>query len=165
MKCLLKDIATITMGQSPKSEYYNYDGIGLPFLQGNRTFGLKYPFFDTYTTNPTKKAKAGDIIMSVRAPVGDINIVNEDICIGRGICSIRMNNNNQEYLYYLLKYYVRQLINKSNGTVFSSVNKDDIGNLEVLVPNVQTQKNIANILSNIDKKIEINNQINKNLYI
>ena len=74
MKCKLEDIADINMGQSPKSVYYNNEGIGYPFLQGNRTFGFKYPTFDTYTTVATKLAKTGDIIMSVRAPVGELNI-------------------------------------------------------------------------------------------
>ncbi len=67
----LSDFANINMGQSPKSEYYNYTGEGLPFLQGNRTFGRLFPTFDTYTTNPSKIAEQDDIIISVRAPVGD----------------------------------------------------------------------------------------------
>lgn len=70
MKCKLGEIVDITMGQSPKFIYYNQVGEGYPFLQGNRTFGLKYPTFDTYTTVMTKLAKSGDVIMSVRAPVG-----------------------------------------------------------------------------------------------
>ena len=78
MKCKLEDIVDVTMGQSPKSEYYNTEGKGYPFLQGNRTFGFKYPTFDTYTTVMTKPAKAGDVIMSVRAPVGDLNITPVD---------------------------------------------------------------------------------------
>ena len=82
MKCKLEDIVDVTMGQSPKSEYYNTEGKGYPFLQGNRTFGFKYPTFDTYTTVMTKPAKAGDVIMSVRAPVGDLNITPVDMCLG-----------------------------------------------------------------------------------
>ena len=66
MKYKLQDIVDVTMGQSPKSEFYNNDGEGVPFLQGNRTFGFKYPTFDTFTTMVTKEAKAGDVIMSVR---------------------------------------------------------------------------------------------------
>ena len=99
MKVRLDEIAEITMGQSPKSDYYNTIGEGLPFLQGNRTFGKRYPSFDTYTTMATKKAFAGDIIMSVRAPVGDLNFTPVDMCLGRGVCSIRMKNGNQDYLF------------------------------------------------------------------
>ena len=101
VKCKLGDIAVVTMGQSPKSEFYNFEGNGMPFLQGNRTFGRKYPTFDTYTIKPTKIANAGDVIMSVRAPVGDLNIAPTEMCLGRGLCSIRMKNNNQDFLFIL----------------------------------------------------------------
>ena len=164
MKCTLADVADITMGQSPKSEYYNSKGDGIPFLQGNRTFGQRYPIFDTYTTFTTKIAKAGDVIMSVRAPVGDLNITPVDMCLGRGVCGIRMKNGNNNFLFYLLKYYMPQLINKETGTVFGSVNRNDINKLEINIPKeVDIQKKISTILSLIDDKIEENEKINKNL--
>ena len=164
MKCTLADVADITMGQSPKSEYYNSKGDGIPFLQGNRTFGRRYPIFDTYTTFTTKIAKAGDVIMSVRAPVGDLNIAPVDMCLGRGVCGIKMKNGNNDFLFYLLKYYMPQLINKEIGTVFGSVNKNDINGLEIDIPKEETvQKKIARYLSLIDDKIEENEKINKNL--
>lgn len=164
MKCTLADVADITMGQSPKSEYYNSKGDGIPFLQGNRTFGRRYPIFDTYTTFTTKIAKAGDVIMSVRAPVGDLNIAPVDMCLGRGVCGIKMKNGNNDFLFYLLKYYMPQLINKETGTVFGSVNKNDINGLEIDIPKEETvQKKIARYLSLIDDKIEENEKINKNL--
>ncbi|MBP5534252.1 MAG: restriction endonuclease subunit S [Alphaproteobacteria bacterium] len=159
----LGDIATITMGQSPKSEFYNSTGKGLPFLQGNRTFGLKYPTFDTYTTNPTKIAEAGDIIMSVRAPVGDLNITPQKICLGRGVCSLRMKNGDQAFLYYLMKYNNTSLLNRESGTIFGSVNKSDIESLIVNIPNGEVQKKIAGVLGALDDKIELNNKINQNL--
>lgn len=164
MKYKLKEIVDITMGQSPKSTYYNKVGSGYPFLQGNRTFGYKYPIFDTYTTVMTKHAKAGDVIMSVRAPVGDLNITPVDICLGRGVCSLRMKNGNQDFLFYMMKYYVSHLLRKESGTVFGSVNKNDISGLEVDIPDdPQVQKKIARYLEMIDEKIEINNAINNNL--
>lgn len=163
MKYRLEDIAEITMGQSPKSQYYNTDGKGIPFLQGNRTFGFKRPIFDTYTTFVTKSAKAGDVIMSVRAPVGDLNITPVDMCLGRGVCSLRMKNGNQEFLYYLMKYYMPQLINKESGTVFGSVNRNDINGLEIDIPEeAEKQQKIARYLTMIDDKIEINSEINNN---
>ena len=166
MKCTLADVADITMGQSPKSEYYNSKGDGIPFLQGNRTFGRRYPIFDTYTTFTTKIAKAGDVIMSVRAPVGDLNIAPVDMCLGRGVCGIKMKNGNNDFLFYLLKYYMPQLINKETGTVFGSVNKNDINGLEIDIPKEETvQKKIARYLSLIDDKIEENEKINKNLFL
>ena len=164
MKYKLQDIVDVTMGQSPKSEFYNTNGKGVPFLQGNRTFGLKYPTFDTFTTMVTKEAKAGDVIMSVRAPVGDLNITPVGMCLGRGVCSLRMKNGDQEFLYYMMKYYMPQLINKESGTVFGSVNRNDINGLEVDIPNdVVVQRKISRLLSMFDEKIQINNRINNNL--
>ena len=164
MKCKLGEIVDVIMGQSPKSEFYNTDGKGYPFLQGNRTFGLKYPTFDIYTTVPTKLAKAGDVIMSVRAPVGDLNITPVDMCLGRGVCSLRMKNGNQSYLFYMMKYYIPHLLQKESGTVFGSVSKRDITELEVdIIEDVEKQKKIVRYLEMIDDKIELNNAINNNL--
>ena len=164
MKFKLSDIVEVTMGQSPKSQFYNTEGNGYPFLQGNRTFGFKRPTFDTYTTVLTKEAKAGDVIMSVRAPVGDLNITPVDMCLGRGVCSLRMKNGNQEFLYYMMKYYMPQLLNKESGTVFGSVNRNDINGLEVDIPSdCEKQKRIARYLTMIDEKIELNTAINNNL--
>ncbi|WP_250277536.1 restriction endonuclease subunit S [[Clostridium] colinum] len=160
----LGDICDIIMGQSPKSEFYNNENKGIEFLQGNKTFGIKHPIYDTYTTQITKKALKNDIIMSVRAPVGDINITTKDICIGRGLCSLRMKNNQQEFLYYLLKNYSKELQSNQNGTVFGSINKNQIFNFKVLITtNIEEQKAIAKNLSCLDEKIELNNKINKNL--
>lgn len=164
MKFKLKEIVDITMGQSPKSQFYNTEGDGIPFLQGNRTFGFKYPTFDTYTTKITKEAEAGDVIMSVRAPVGELNITPVNMCLGRGVCSLRMKNGNQEFLYYMMKYYRKQLVNKESGTVFGSVNKNDIQELEVNISNkVDIQTTISRFLAMLDEKIELNNTINNNL--
>ena len=164
MKRTIGEIAEIVMGQSPKSEFYNNNGDGMPFLQGNRTFGDLYPTFDTYTTNPTKTAKAGDIIMSVRAPVGDLNITPVDMCLGRGVCALRMKNGNQSYLFYLLKQNVKTLINRESGTVFGSVNYKDIASLVVdYEENEEEQRRIGQFLWDIDQKIETNKAINNNL--
>ena len=164
MKYRLDEIVDVTMGQSPKSEYYNTEKNGYPFLQGNRTFGFKYPTFDTYTTVATKFAKAGDVIMSVRAPVGALNITPVDMCLGRGVCSLRMKNGNQSFLFYMMKYYVSHLLKRESGTVFGSVNRNDIYGLEVDIPeDVEKQKRIARYLEMIDDKIELNNVVNNNL--
>ena len=89
----LSQISDVIAGQSPESNYYsNVEGV--PFLQGNRTFGSLYPTIDSYTSKVTKWAKKGDVLMSVRAPVGDLNIAPCDLCIGRGLASIRARNGN-----------------------------------------------------------------------
>ena len=160
----LKSIAEVIMGQSPKSEFYNQNGKGMPFLQGNKTFGDKYPSFELFTTSIKKVAEKDSVLMSVRAPVGDLNIAQEDICIGRGVCSIKMKNGYNEFLYYLLKANISQLINKESGTVFGSINKNDIETVEVTLPTEpKDQVKLLNILKNIDRKIENCNSINKNL--
>jgi len=159
----LGEVCEINMGQSPKSDYYNMNGQGLPFLQGNRTFGEKYPTFDTFTTQTTKIAEAGDVIMSVRAPVGDVNITPVKMCLGRGVCSLRHKDGEQEFLYYLMRYYVHELINRESGTVFGSVNHSDIANLEVEIPPLSAQREIASTLSALDSKIAVNNAINHHL--
>lgn len=155
------EIALISMGQSPESKYYNDERIGLPFLQGNRTFGFKYPTYDTFCSSGSKFADPNDILISVRAPVGDLNIAGERICIGRGLSSLKMKNGNYEYLFYLLKANIQELINRESGTVFGSINKDDIYNLEVIIAQSDDdQRRIAEILSTLDDKIELNRQTN-----
>lgn len=159
----LKDIANIEMGQSPKGNTYNSDSNGMPFLQGNKTFGRLYPIIDTWTTDPKKIGKRNSILMSVRAPVGEINIANQDICIGRGLCSISMKNGNTKYLYYVLKNSISQIKSKTTGTVFDSINKKELENIEIIDFDETTQNRIIKILSQVDDKIELNNKINDNL--
>lgn len=159
-KTKLDSYASINMGQSPESKYYNKCGNGLPFLQGNRTFGKKYPSIDTWTIKTTKVANVGEVLMSVRAPVGDINMATEALCLGRGVCSITCNDSNNEFLYYLLKYRVSDLISNEIGSVFGSVNKEIIGNLPIELPDETTRYKIGRLLSDLDHYIEINMTIN-----
>ena len=163
-KIKLKEIANINMGQSPKGSSYNNKHNGVPFLQGNKTFGRLYPTIDTWTTEPTKIGKKESILMSVRAPVGDLNIANQDICIGRGLCSIEMKNKNNKYLYYLLRNSMQEIKRKSTGTVFDSINRKELEDIEIFNFGEEQQNKILNILFKIDNKIEINTQINDNLF-
>lgn len=152
------EIATVIMGQSPASEFYNSDGNGLPFMQGNRTFGERYPTIDTYTTQATKIAPQNSILMSVRAPVGDINIAPLEMCIGRGLCAINAKGSYNEFVRYLLSYNMPRLKSSENGTTFTAINGDDIKKLKILIPDLPTQKRIADILSAYDDLIENNNR-------
>ena len=163
MRVKLKDICNITMGQSPESKYYSNNN-GFPFLQGNRTFGLKYPIIDTYTQRITKIATKGSVLMSVRAPVGDLNIANQDICIGRGLVSLTSKNNDNEFLYYSLKANISNIISKGNGTTYDSITTEILKNIEIDIPNSLNSCNkISIILSNIDDQIERNNAMCKRL--
>ena len=159
----LSELAEVIAGQSPESSFYTKNK-GTPFLQGNRTFGAKYPSIDTYTTKVTKLANKGDVLMSVRAPVGDVNIANSDICIGRGLASIRAKNKDNDFIYYALKYNMPNLLRYGNGTTFASVNRDDMEAFKVIVPaNPEDRKNVSHLLSSIDEKIELHNKINSEL--
>ena len=159
----LKDQCYIVMGQSPSSKYYNQCNNGIPFLQGRKTFGDKYPKIDTWTTKPLKIGIKNSVLMSVRAPVGDVNIASFDICIGRGLASIKMKNNNNQYLYYLLKNNIENIKRKSSGTVFEAISRSDLENLVLNFNSEEEQLKIEKILDNIDKKIELNNKLNNNL--
>jgi len=159
----LGEVAEIKMGQSPESKYYNDKGIGLPFLQGNKTFGYRYPKIDMFCSNPIKIAKKGEVLISVRAPVGDINITNQDICIGRGLASINSLFNQNEFLFYCLKYSKNDLLASETGTVFGSINKDTLNNFPIPLPPLPEQKAIAEVLSSIDDKIDLLHRQNKTL--
>ncbi len=159
----LNQIAKVVQGQSPESIYYSSIE-GVPFMQGNRTFGDKYPFIDTFTSKITKMARKNDILMSVRAPVGDLNIASCDLCIGRGLSAITSKKVNNEFLYYSLKYNVQNLLRQGSGTTYSSVNKDIINDFDLIVPKDENSwESIASLLSSLDSKIELNNKINKEL--
>ncbi len=127
----LCDIANITMGQSPVGSSYNENNEGVPFLQGNSEFTDKYPVAIKYTTAPTKMANAGDILMSVRAPVGAINIADRSYCIGRGLCAISAKSGNNDYLRFLLQSKIAELDRISTGSTFKAINSNDLRNLEV----------------------------------
>ena len=159
---LLGDIAEINMGQSPKSEFYNSSGEGLPFMQGVRTFGRMCPTIDTWCTKPTKTADKGDILFSVRAPVGDLNYAPDYMCIGRGLASLKSRNN--KFLFYLLEANKDRLISSQTGSVFGSVNATILKNFKLTVPaSIDEQDKIADILGTIDEKIELNRQANETL--
>ena len=102
---VLSNIAYITMGQSPEGSSYNEDGIGTIFYQGSTDFGIRFPNVRMYTTKPTRFAKIGDILMSVRAPVGAMNIANSDCCIGRGLSAMNSKIGSITHLYYTMDYF------------------------------------------------------------
>jgi len=141
----LKDISVITMGQSPDSKYYNSNHEGLPFLQGRTTFGRMFPYYDTWAAVYNKVAYANDILMSVRAPVGDLNICQTTTAIGRGIASIKGVNVSTKYLYYLLLANKEHICTRSTGSVYDSISKPDLENLIFNIHDPSTQSHIVNI--------------------
>lgn len=159
----LDEVAHINLGQSPKGEYYNEEGDGPHFIQGSKNFGNKYPKLERFCSEPKREAEEGDVLISVRAPVGPVNIAPEKLCIGRGVTALRLNEGSNEYLFYFLKYFEDKWSQFADGTTFNSITKSDLQNLEIPYPPIRERNGIASILSNIDEKIEINNQINADL--
>ena len=133
VKCL-SDVCNIVMGQSPKSEFYNDIGEGLPFHQGVTDFGDRFPTDRKYCTVMNRIAEAGDILFSVRAPVGRINISDKKIVIGRGLCAIRSNSSKQTYVLQQLKEQFMEEDTIGGGTIFKSVTKADVHGIKLLVP-------------------------------
>jgi type I restriction enzyme S subunit len=130
----LSEICEIIMGLSPKSEFYNENAEGLPLHQGVTNFGAWFPTDKVYTTTITRLAKIGDILFSVRAPVGRINIANKTIVIGRGICAIRSKTGKQNFVLQQLKdkFYEDNLM--GGGTIYPSVTKEEVQKIKMLVP-------------------------------
>ena len=131
----LIDIANITMGQSPDGTSYNEIGEGVLFYQGSTDFGIRFPSVRQYTTAPSRFAKKGDILMSVRAPVGAVNIANNDCCIGRGLSALNSKIGSTTHLYYILND-LRIAFDQRNaaGTTFGSITKEDLYNLPIVIP-------------------------------
>lgn len=155
----LKDIAKVNMGSSPPSSTYNEDGDGLPFFQGNAEFGSIYPEENQWCTEPQKVADKGNILISVRAPVGDINIAPYKCCIGRGLAAIEGEETSNKFIYYYLKQFNPKLQSYSQGSTFSSINKKVLETFFVNYPPLLEQNKIASILSTVDKSIEKTNEV------
>jgi type I restriction enzyme S subunit len=130
----LKDVCKLTMGQSPKSEYYNENGIGTSFHQGVTDFGDRFPSDRLYCTADGRTAEVGDILFSVRAPVGRMNIANKKIILGRGLSSIRHNDGFQAFLWEQLRNRFTRDDMMGNGSIFASVTKDEMQNIDLLCP-------------------------------
>lgn len=147
----LGDVAEIVMGQSPSSSNYNTNGTGSPLIQGNADIYNRKTIKRIYTTQITKIGKKGDIIMSVRAPVGEISRASFDVCLGRGVCAIRFKN---DFLYHYLIYIEPTWVRHSKGSTFDSVNFSDIVHLRLYLPSDSVEQiAIAEAISDIDSEI------------
>lgn len=149
----LVDIADIIMGQSPKSEFYNNERVGIPFHQGVGSYGRRFVIDEVYSTSYTRIAEENSILFSVRAPVGRLNITKNKIVIGRGLAAIKHKQGYQSYLFYLLKeqFFKDNLV--GNGAIFASITKDELLNQMFLVANEKLVVSYDEIVKNIDAKI------------
>ncbi len=151
----LGDICEITMGQSPPGRTYNETGDGLPFYQGISDFGFRFPSRRVYCTAPARFAEEGDVLLSVRAPVGSLNVAEERCAIGRGVAALRLKGKQQGYLYYLLRA-TQSGWNKfeADGTVFGSVGKSDVYGFKVILPTEysrELRERFGSLVESLDK--------------
>lgn len=144
----LSDVCYLTMGQSPESIYYNQEGKGLPFHQGVTNFGFRFVTHEIYCSQENRIAEQGDILCSVRAPVGRLNISLDRIVIGRGLSAIRNKNGFQSFQYYQLKKYFFQEDLIGSGAIFASVTKKQMETIPLLTPT-------KDILSEFERIVKI----------
>ncbi len=152
---ILSEIATVQMGQSPDSRSYNESGNGLPFFQGKAEFGKLYPTILKWCTEPKRIAEAGDILLSVRAPVGPTNLAPEKCCIGRGLATIRADEPlNQKYLFHYFRSIESWLALEGTGSTFAGISGDYIRNLEIPVAPLNEQKRIVDKLDDLLTRVD-----------
>ena len=137
----LTSYCSLNMGQSPDSKTYNTNGEGMPFYQGNADFGVIHPVTRVWCSQPVKKAKKGDILISVRAPIGAMNIANEDCCIGRGLAALTpFAETSTEFLYYAVQSRVDSLIAQGTGSTFKAISKKVLE--ETLLPSFSKKEQV-----------------------
>jgi len=147
----LGDIAEIVMGQSPSSAHYNRSGAGLPLIQGNADIENRKTIKRVFTTLVSKYGRCGDVLLSVRAPVGEVSIAAFDVCLGRGVCAVRYPNS---FLYHALIAKEPEWAKLSKGSTFDSVNSADVRAFEIAMPHdVAEQTAIAAIVSDMDTEL------------
>jgi len=150
---LLQEVCFITMGQAPPSSSYNKKELGFPLIAGAGDFGIKTPDYKQFTTSATRISKPGDIILCIRATIGNCNWSNKEYCLGRGVAGLRAIEGklNKEYLWYWLEIAKPELIKKAKGSTFKQVDKATIQNLKIPLPPLEEQRRIAAILDKADE--------------
>ena len=147
----LNEIADITMGQSPQGASYNENAVGTVFYQGRAEFTDRFPSRRLFTTEPKRMANAGDVLLSVRAPVGDLNIANEPCCIGRGLAAIHAKNGFASFIFYTMQALKTELEKyNGEGTVFGCINKDSLSSQKVIIPPRNIIADFESIASSLD---------------
>ena len=153
----LINLCTLNMGQSPDSTTYNENKDGIPFYQGNADFGEIYPKNRIWCSAPVKIAQAGDILISVRAPIGALNFANEECCIGRGVAAITPIEEkcNKKYLYYALQSMTEDLQAKGTGSTFKAISKKVLEDVQIPIVTLPQQEKIASTLDKITSLISL----------
>lgn len=156
----LDEICRLNMGQSPDSSSYNEIGDGLPFFQGNADFGELHPKMRIWCNAPTKIAHPGDILISVRAPIGALNIADRECCIGRGLAALTVNEAlcNSGYLWYAITNKVDELNSKGTGSTFKAISKNVLGETEIPLPSLDRQQQVSATLDKLTDLISLRKQ-------
>jgi len=157
------DTTHINLGQSPKSKYYNEEGDGLVFHQGVSTYGWRFPVHERYCSKEKRVANEGDILISVRAPVGRLNIADRKLIIGRGLTALRREDGNQSFLFYFLKEFFDEENKIGSGTIFNSITKKVLNQLEMIGPPQKVVDEFESIVRPMDKRIRNNHEENQTL--
>ncbi|MFR7592320.1 MAG: restriction endonuclease subunit S [Longibaculum sp.] len=169
----LDEMCIINMGQSPRSESYNDQSIGLPFFQGNADFGEIYPNIRIWTNTPTKIVDKGCLLISVRAPIGALNFSTEKCCIGRGLAGITAKENVcLKYIYYCLKYNNKDLNSRGTGSTFKAISKNSLAETKIKYVVYEKQINCANnldklylIIRNREKQLKLLDNLIKSRFV
>jgi type I restriction enzyme S subunit len=143
----LDTVCDLTMGQAPEGESYNSEGVGLPLIAGAGDFGAVHPDAKKFTTSPGKVCRTGDIVLGIRATIGEKVVADREYCLGRGVAGLRTKPGLEtRYLWHWLTHVSPTLVSKARGATFKQVNRDDIGGLAINLPSLPEQQRIADIL-------------------
>jgi type I restriction enzyme S subunit len=159
----IQEFADITLGNSPKSEYYNENGEGLPFFQGSKNFGLRYPEVERWCNKEKKVAQEDDVLISIRAPVGDVNRAKQKCVVGRGVTALRMQDHSNDFLYHLLKANKQNWEKYKSGTTFDSINKTEIKEFPVAFPPASEIERFNAIVESMTDRFRNNVEENRSL--
>ena len=160
----LCQIANITMGTSPTGNSLNAFGDGIEFFQGSTDFGWQFPTVRQYTTQPVRMAKRGDILLSVRAPVGDLNVAHIDCCIGRGLAALNSKDGFDGFLFYVMQYFKTVFDRRnSEGTTFGSITKDDLHSLPLACPTPDLLRKYNDVVSGYNQMVFTRSMENQQL--
>ena len=159
----LEEISEVIMGQSPDGKTYNLNNIGLPFMQGSAEFGVHHPIPQKWCSEPKKIAKPGDLLLSVRAPVGDTNFADQQLAIGRGLSIIRATDKSiTKFIRLVIQLNVADLIASSGSGMFSSITGKNLREFKIYLPPLPEQKRIVDLISSVDSYIEaLQQQVDK----
>ena len=153
----LDQICKLNMGQSPDSTSYNENGNGMPFFQGNADFGMLHPTVRVWCSDPTKVANPGDILISVRAPIGALNVADVKCCIGRGLAALTVDESKctKEYLWHAIRSKVSELNSKGTGSTFKAISKNTLAETEIPLPTLDDQRHISASMDKCDHLISL----------